>query len=163
MFVFMEISSLASYILIAAGPDRRALTATFKYLIMGTVGATFYLIGVGLVYMMTGTLNFADIEMRIAEVADQRPILVAAGFVAWAARLRLGWGYLGLGASLVADGSCLTCEATSTSPGRAASQTSVVRVRDSTWSITPWGTTTRNGPSPTILPSITSTLIGFCT
>jgi multicomponent Na+:H+ antiporter subunit D len=81
VFVFMEISSLATYILIAAGPDRRALTAVFKYLIMGTVGATFYLIGVGLVYMMTGTLNFADMEARIAEVADQRPILVAAGFI----------------------------------------------------------------------------------
>ncbi len=81
VFVFMEISSLATYVIIAAGPDRRALTATFKYLIMGTVGATFYLIGVGLVYMMTGTLNFADMEARIAEVADQRPILVAAGFI----------------------------------------------------------------------------------
>ena len=81
VFVFLEISSLASYILIAAGPDRRALTAVFKYLIMGTVGATFYLIGVGLVYMMTGTLNFADMEARIAEVGDQRPILVAAGFI----------------------------------------------------------------------------------
>ncbi len=81
VFVFMEISSLATYILVAAGPDRRALTATFKYLVMGTVGATFYLIGVGLVYMMTGTLNFADIEVRIAEVSDQRPILVAAGFI----------------------------------------------------------------------------------
>ncbi len=81
VFVFMEISSLASYVLISAGPDRRALTAVFKYLIMGTIGATFYLIGVGLVYMMTGTLNFADMEQRIAGVADQRPILVAAGFV----------------------------------------------------------------------------------
>ncbi|MCR9106420.1 MAG: monovalent cation/H+ antiporter subunit D family protein [Gammaproteobacteria bacterium] len=81
VFVFMEISSLATYILIAAGPDRRALTATFKYLIMGTIGATFYLIGVGLVYMMTGTLNFADMESRIADVSDQRPILVAAGFI----------------------------------------------------------------------------------
>ncbi|MDJ0941207.1 MAG: proton-conducting transporter membrane subunit, partial [Woeseiaceae bacterium] len=56
IFVFMEISSLASYILIAGGSDRRALPATFKYLIMGTIGATFYLIGVGLIYMMTGTL-----------------------------------------------------------------------------------------------------------
>ena len=81
VFVFMEISSLASYILVAAGRDRRALTATFKYLIMGTIGATFYLIGVGLVYMMTGTLNFSDLEVRIAEVTDQRPILVAAGFI----------------------------------------------------------------------------------
>ena len=59
IFVFMEISSLASYVLIAGGPDRRALRAVFKYLIMGTIGATFYLIGVGLIYMMTGTLNLA--------------------------------------------------------------------------------------------------------
>ena len=49
IFVFMEISSLASYVLIAGGPDRRALPAVFKYLIMGTIGATFYLIGIGLV------------------------------------------------------------------------------------------------------------------
>ncbi len=81
IFVFMEISSLASYVLIAGGPDRRALPAVFKYLIMGTIGATFYLIGVGLIYMMTGTLNLEDMELRIHEVADQRPILAAAGFI----------------------------------------------------------------------------------
>ncbi len=81
VFVFMEISSLASYVLIAGGPDRRALPAVFKYLIMGTIGATFYLIGIGLIYLMTGTLNLADMELRIHEVGDQRPILVAAGFI----------------------------------------------------------------------------------
>ncbi len=81
IFVFMEISSLASYILIAGGPDRRALPAVFKYLIMGTIGATFYLIGVGLIYLMTGTLNLADIEFRIQDVAEQKPILIAAGFI----------------------------------------------------------------------------------
>jgi len=81
IFVFMEISSLASYVLIAGGPDRRALPSVFKYLIMGTVGATFYLIGVGLIYMMTGTLNLVDMELRIHSVAEQRPILVAAGFI----------------------------------------------------------------------------------
>ena len=81
IFVFMEISSLASYVLIAGGPDRRALPAVFKYLIMGTIGATFYLIGVGLIYMMTGTLNLADMEARIGGVTDINPILVAAGFI----------------------------------------------------------------------------------
>jgi multicomponent Na+:H+ antiporter subunit D len=81
IFVFMEISSLASYVLVAGGPDRRALPATFKYLVMGTIGATFYLIGVGLIYMMTGTLNLADMELRVHEVADQKPILAAAGFI----------------------------------------------------------------------------------
>ncbi|MGB5336907.1 MAG: monovalent cation/H+ antiporter subunit D family protein [Woeseiaceae bacterium] len=81
IFVFMEISSLASYVIIAGGSDRRALPAVFKYLIMGTIGATFYLIGIGLIYLMTGTLNLADMELRINEVADQKPILVAAGFI----------------------------------------------------------------------------------
>ncbi|MEO1327638.1 MAG: proton-conducting transporter membrane subunit [Pseudomonadota bacterium] len=81
IFVFMEISSLASYILVSGGPDRRALPAVFKYLVMGTIGATFYLIGIGLIYMMTGTLNLHDMELRIVEVADQRPVLAAAGFI----------------------------------------------------------------------------------
>lgn len=81
IFVFMEISSLASYIIIAGGSSRRALPAVFKYLIMGTIGATFYLIGVGLIYMMTGTLNLADMELRLHDVADHKPILVAAGFI----------------------------------------------------------------------------------
>lgn len=81
IFVFMEIASLASYVVIAGGSNRRALPAVFKYLIMGTIGATFYLIGVGLIYLMTGTLNLTDMELRIHEVADQKPILVAAGFI----------------------------------------------------------------------------------
>ena len=40
VFVFLEISSLSAYALIALGSDRRALTASFQYLIMGSVGAT---------------------------------------------------------------------------------------------------------------------------
>lgn len=81
IFVFMEISSLATYILVAGGPNRRALPAVFKYLITGTVGATFYLIGVGMVYMMTGTLNIADMEVRLADVGDTSLVFVAAGFI----------------------------------------------------------------------------------
>ncbi len=81
IFVFMEISSLASYILVAGGPHRQVLPAVFKYLVMGTIGATFYLIGVGLIYMMTGTLNLSDMAVRIGDVSDQKPILAAAGFI----------------------------------------------------------------------------------
>ena len=47
VFVFLEISSLATYILIALGRDRRALLAAYQYLIMGTIGATFFVIGIG--------------------------------------------------------------------------------------------------------------------
>ncbi len=81
IFVFMEISSLATYILVSGGPDRRALPAVFKYLVTGTVGATFYLIGVGMLYMMTGTLNISDIEMRLATVAGSPLVYVAGGFI----------------------------------------------------------------------------------
>lgn len=81
VFVFMEISSLASYVLVANGPKRQALTASFKYLVTGTLGATFYLIGVGYLYMMTGTLNLADMAARVGEVSDTMPVLIASGFL----------------------------------------------------------------------------------
>jgi multicomponent Na+:H+ antiporter subunit D len=81
VFVFMEISSLASYVLVAAGPKRQALTATFRYLVAGTVGATFYLIGVGYLYMMTGTLNLSDMAVRLADVSETAPVLIASGFI----------------------------------------------------------------------------------
>ena len=81
VFVFLEISSLATYTLIALGRHRRALTASFSYLIMGTVGATFFLIGVGLLYAMTGTLNMADLAARIPEVAETRTVHTAYAFI----------------------------------------------------------------------------------
>ena len=81
VFVFLEISSLSSYLLIALGRDRRALTASFRYLIMGTLGATFYLIGVGLLYAMTGTLNMADLAERLPAVADTRTVHTAVAFL----------------------------------------------------------------------------------
>lgn len=81
LFVFLEISSLSSYVLISIGRNRRALTAAYQYLIMGTIGATFYLIGVGLLYSMTGTLNIADLATRVSAVADTRTVQAALAFV----------------------------------------------------------------------------------
>ncbi|MBT3917423.1 MAG: monovalent cation/H+ antiporter subunit D family protein [Rhodospirillaceae bacterium] len=90
LFVFLEISSLSSYVLISLGAERNALTAAFRYLILGTVGATFYIIGVGLMYQMTGTLNMTDLAMRLPAVAETRTILVALGFVTVGIGLKLG-------------------------------------------------------------------------
>jgi multicomponent Na+:H+ antiporter subunit D len=81
VFVFLEISSLSSYALIAMGGQRKALTAAFQYLIMGTIGATFFLIGVGLLYMMTGTLNMADMQARIPNIQDSHTVLAAFAFI----------------------------------------------------------------------------------
>ena len=83
-FVFLEIASLSTYTLVAMGAerDRRALTAAFRYLVMGTVGATFYLIGVGFLYIVTGTLNMADLAERLAGEGRATAIPVAFAFIA---------------------------------------------------------------------------------
>ncbi len=88
-FVFMEISSLATYALIAMGRDRRALLAAYQYLIMGTIGATFYVIGVGLLYSMTGTLNLVDIANRLAGIEESRAVLAALAFLTVGISLKL--------------------------------------------------------------------------
>ncbi len=89
VFVFLEISSLSTYILISLGRDRRALTAAYQYLIMGTIGATFILIAIGLMYMMTGTLNMADLAARLPAVADTRTIHTALAFFVVGVSLKL--------------------------------------------------------------------------
>ena len=89
LFVFLEISSLSSYVLIGLGRDRRALVASYQYLIMGTIGATFFLIGVGLLYMMTGTLNMADLAQRLPALGDTRTVRVAFAFLTVGISLKL--------------------------------------------------------------------------
>jgi multicomponent Na+:H+ antiporter subunit D len=81
VFVFLEISSLSMYVLIALGSRRKALLASYQYLLLGTVGATFYVIGVGLLYLMTGTLNLADMAERLRAVGEVRPVLAALAFI----------------------------------------------------------------------------------
>ncbi len=83
VFVFLEISSLSTYVLIAMGAerDKRALTAAYDYLIMGTIGATFFVIGIGFLYMATGTLNMADLSLRLAELGDNRTVQAGFAFI----------------------------------------------------------------------------------
>ena len=89
LFVFLEISSLSSYVLIALGSDKRALTAAYRYLVMGTIGATFYIIGVGLMYMMTGSLNIGDLATLMPAVIETRTVLAALAFLVVGLSLKL--------------------------------------------------------------------------
>ncbi len=89
LFVFLEISSLASYILISQGRDRRALVSAYQYLIFGTIGATFLLIGIGMLYAMTGTLNMADLSGRLAEVEQSRAVFTGFAFIVVGAAIKL--------------------------------------------------------------------------
>lgn len=80
VFVFLEISSLSAYALIAMGDNRKSITAAYEYLIMGTIGATFILIGIGLLYMQTGTLNMLDLQARIPALTDLKTVHAAFAF-----------------------------------------------------------------------------------
>jgi len=81
VFVFLEVSSLATYMLISFGSERRALTASFRYLVLGSVGASFILIGIGFLFAATGTLNMIDLAERIPDSESQRAVLVAFSFI----------------------------------------------------------------------------------
>ena len=89
LFVFLEISSLSSYVLISFGKDRRALTAAYRYLIMGTIGATFYIIGVGLIYNATGSLNIHDLSNLVPKLGDSRTVHAALAFLTVGLALKL--------------------------------------------------------------------------
>jgi len=89
IFVFMEVSSLSTYILIALGRDRRALVSSYQYLVLGTIGATFYVIGIGLLFTLTGTLNMVDIAMHLGPETDPRATVAALAFIGVGLALKL--------------------------------------------------------------------------
>lgn len=89
VFVFLEISSLSSYCLIAMGSSRRALRAAFNYLIMGGLGGTFILIAIGLLYQLTGTLNMALLKERLPALAASRTLIMAYVFLTTGMALKL--------------------------------------------------------------------------
>lgn len=83
VYVLIEISALASYTLVAMGryQNRKALQGSINYLVLGTIGAGFFLIGVGYLYSVTGTLNMADLSMRLEPLHGNRTVITAFGFL----------------------------------------------------------------------------------
>lgn len=78
LYVFLEIASLSCYGLIAMG-GKRSVLASFRYLLIGTIGASFYLLGVGYLYAITGTLNMADMAVRIVPLIDSPSFKIVIG------------------------------------------------------------------------------------
>ncbi len=86
MYVFLEISSLAAYALIAAAGGK-ALKASFVYLVLGSIGACFFLLGIGFLYAVTGTPNITDLSLLLPPLYGNR--LVQAAFVFFAVGLSI--------------------------------------------------------------------------
>lgn len=76
LYVLLEIASLSGYALIGLGNSRAPYT-TLNYLFLGTIGATFYLLGVGYLYIATGTLNMADLSSILPGMMDSNIVLFA--------------------------------------------------------------------------------------
>lgn len=79
LYVFLEISSIAGYALIAIGEDG-APFASFNYMIYGTIGACFYLLGVGYLYIVTGSLNMADLSKLLPGLSSSKVVVMAFAF-----------------------------------------------------------------------------------
>jgi multicomponent Na+:H+ antiporter subunit D len=82
LYVFLEISGLATYALVASAGTGRSAVSALKYLLFGTVAASLYLLGVGYALVATGTLNMADLSVELARAGYDSPLVLASfGFV----------------------------------------------------------------------------------
>jgi len=80
LFVMLEVASLSGYALIAMG-EKEAVYASFRYIVIGTMGASFYLLGVGYLYIMTGSLNMADLSQLLPELYHSKAIIAGYAFI----------------------------------------------------------------------------------
>ncbi|HEY7554882.1 MAG TPA: monovalent cation/H+ antiporter subunit D family protein [Candidatus Binatia bacterium] len=88
LFVFLEIASLSAYALVAIG-DKQAPVAAIRYLILGSLAGSFYVLGVGFLYFATGSLNMADVAERLAPIYHSRAVSAAAILIAVAMALKM--------------------------------------------------------------------------
>ena len=80
LYVFLEITSLSAYCLISLGGSRGVVSA-FRYMLVGTIAATFYLLGIGILYSATGTLNMGDMAIILNDPVHGDAMLVAMCFL----------------------------------------------------------------------------------
>lgn len=74
VFVFLEVSALSAYALVGSAGGN-ALVYAFRYLLLGSLGATLYLLGVAHLYAVTGTLNMADLALRLPEIITSTTVV----------------------------------------------------------------------------------------
>jgi len=88
LFVLLEVASLSGYALIALG-EKKALYASFRYIIVGTIGASFYLLGVGYLYIATGSLNMADLAQLLPNLYQSKTVLVGFAFILFGLSIKM--------------------------------------------------------------------------
>ena len=77
LYVLIEITSLTSYAMVALGDRDRGPLASLNYIFIGVIGASFYLLGVGYLYLKTGSLNMVDVANILSGIHGSSTVLVA--------------------------------------------------------------------------------------
>ena len=77
-YVFLEIAAIASYALVGFGCEREELEAAFKYLVLGTIGSAFILVGIAILYALTGHLNMAMVSASLSAQGAEGPAVLFA-------------------------------------------------------------------------------------
>ncbi|TCD06557.1 monovalent cation/H+ antiporter subunit D [Erythrobacteraceae bacterium CFH 75059] len=79
LFVFFEVLLIASYGLLLHGQGAARLQAGVQYVVVNLVGSTIFLVAIGVLYGTTGTLNFADMALRVSTAPPEEQALIRAG------------------------------------------------------------------------------------
>ncbi len=80
MYVWFEVMLISSFVLLTLGGESRQLEGTLKYVTLNLISSALFLIGVGFLYGMVGTLNMADLSVKLAEYSNQNLVTVVAMF-----------------------------------------------------------------------------------
>lgn len=81
LFVFFEVLLIASYGLMIHGGGTKRLQAGVQYVVYNLLGSSLFLLALGTIYSVTGTLNMADLAVRVAELSPDDTALLRVGAI----------------------------------------------------------------------------------
>ncbi|MGK7393470.1 MAG: Na+/H+ antiporter subunit D [Candidatus Cyclobacteriaceae bacterium M3_2C_046] len=80
LYVWFEVMLVGSFVLMALGNNKAQLEGAVKYVVLNFIGSGFFLLGIGVLYKLTGTLNMADLAVIINDHPDHSLLNIAALF-----------------------------------------------------------------------------------
>ncbi len=78
LYVWFEVMLISSFVLLSLGGEREQIEGAVKYVVLNLGASTLFLVGAGLTYGITGTLNMADLARQIPEVENETAVLAIA-------------------------------------------------------------------------------------
>lgn len=80
LYVWFEVVIISSFVLLTLGGRKAQLEGAVKYMAMNILASTFFLTGIGILYGITGTLNMADLSLKIPLVENQSTVKLTSMF-----------------------------------------------------------------------------------